>query len=246
MFVDDLYALFGSANINDRSQLGDRDSELAAIITDDTKIKVKLDGRNEVDCGKAVHTLRRGLWEKIFGLKSTNRKAASLASVLDQPAAPATWKAIQEQASKNARAYDQSFWYIPRSGAHPDVQTKDKADTEDGPPPASVWPTWHYTTYLDHAQGGRLRYRMPFDPLFWRDAERGDTLNAWNVAKNATQSRATETAPGAGDIQGFIVALPINWTYREDNVMFKTHMALFAQNENPVFAAAPANAPTEA
>lgn len=230
VIADDRVAVLGSANINDRSQLGDRDSELAVIVTDEAKVKVKLDGENKSDCGQAVHTLRRALWEKIFGLKSSNRQAASLAGVLDQPAAPETWRAIQKVAAENARAYEQSFWYIPRSGAHPDVQTKLKKDTEDGPPPASVWPTWHYEDYLDHGKGGHLRYRMPFDPLFWRGAERGDSLNAWNVPKDAARSRATETAPGVGQVQGFIVALPTNWTYREDNLMIKTHIAILAQN----------------
>ncbi len=173
--ADDRAALLGSANINDRSLLGGRDSELAAIITDNAQLKVKLDGVHPVDVSAAIHKLRRALWEKHFGLKSANRKAAALAGtdILDSPAAPATWKAIQKVAFNNARAYETAFWFIPRSGARPEVQTKDTVrDKEPGPPPASLWPTWHYTDYLDHKQGGRLLYRMPFDPLFWRAAER--------------------------------------------------------------------------
>lgn len=242
VIADDRAAVLGSANINDRSQLGDRDSEIAVIVNDDAKIKVKLDGKNAVDCGKAIHTLRRALWEKHFGLKSNNRRAASLAEVLDQPAAPATWRAIQAVALENARAYDQSFWYIPRNGAHPEVQAKLKTDTEDGPPPASVWPTWQYVDYIDHSKGGQLRYRMPFDPLFWREVERGDSLNAWNVPKDAARQRAIEAAPGVGKVQGFIVELPTNWTYREDNLMIKTHLALLAQNGQGVPGVTNANA----
>jgi len=34
MVVDDLYAIVGSANINDRSQIGDRDSEMAVLVMD--------------------------------------------------------------------------------------------------------------------------------------------------------------------------------------------------------------------
>ena len=34
MIVDDRLAIIGSANINERSQRGDRDSELAAVIRD--------------------------------------------------------------------------------------------------------------------------------------------------------------------------------------------------------------------
>jgi phospholipase D1/2 len=257
VIADDRVAVLGSANINDRSQLGDRDSEIAVIVNDDAKVKVKLDGKNAVDCGKAIHTLRRALWEKHFGLKSANRKAASLESVLDQPAAPATWKAIQKVAFDNAEAYEKSFWYIPRSAPRPEIQLKEKVDPEKAPPPASVWPTWHYATYLQHGQGGELRYRMPFDPLFWREAERGDTPNAWNVGKDAARARAPENTPKAGDIQGFIVELPTRWTYREDNLMIKTHISALAQNtpeapdgkrdsENAWASAAPIATPTEA
>ena len=34
MIVDDCLAIIGSANINERSQRGDRDSEIAAVIRD--------------------------------------------------------------------------------------------------------------------------------------------------------------------------------------------------------------------
>lgn len=34
MIVDDKYALIGSANINDRSMLGSRDSEIAVVTED--------------------------------------------------------------------------------------------------------------------------------------------------------------------------------------------------------------------
>lgn len=34
MIVDDLKMIIGSANINDRSMLGDRDSEIAIVVED--------------------------------------------------------------------------------------------------------------------------------------------------------------------------------------------------------------------
>ena len=34
MIVDDKYVIIGSANINDRSMLGDRDSEIAILVKD--------------------------------------------------------------------------------------------------------------------------------------------------------------------------------------------------------------------
>lgn len=217
LIADDRVAILGSANINDRSQWGDRDSELAVIVTDENQVTVKLDGVHEAPVGASIHALRRNLWEKLFGLKSDQRKATTLGTkqILDSPAAPATWKAIQSIAQDNSRAYDDAFWFIPRSGARPEVQLKEKEDKKPGPPPASIWPTWHYKTYLDHAQGGNLRYRMPFDALFWRKASNGDPESTWNVSKNAVHALAPVTAPEK--IQGFIVALPIDWTGHENN-----------------------------
>lgn len=40
MIVDDWFVLIGSANINDWSMLGTRDSEIAAIIEDKNEIKI--------------------------------------------------------------------------------------------------------------------------------------------------------------------------------------------------------------
>lgn len=46
MVVDDLRALIGSANINDRSLRGDRDSEIACVYEDyDDMIESRMDGK---------------------------------------------------------------------------------------------------------------------------------------------------------------------------------------------------------
>ena len=42
MIVDDRYVVIGSANINDRSMLGTRDSEIAAVIEDETEFESTL------------------------------------------------------------------------------------------------------------------------------------------------------------------------------------------------------------
>jgi len=45
MIVDDDFVILGSANINDRSMVGDRDSELAVILTQKNKILGKMNGK---------------------------------------------------------------------------------------------------------------------------------------------------------------------------------------------------------
>ncbi|RNA09232.1 phospholipase D1 isoform X2 [Brachionus plicatilis] len=61
MIVDDRHVICGSANINDRSMLGKRDSEIAALIHDEEFIDSKLDNKN-VKVGKYAYNLR----SKIF------------------------------------------------------------------------------------------------------------------------------------------------------------------------------------
>ena len=41
MIIDDRIALIGSANINDRSLLGSRDSELAVVIEDEAVLEIE-------------------------------------------------------------------------------------------------------------------------------------------------------------------------------------------------------------
>jgi len=61
MIVDDQYVVCGSANINDRSLLGGRDSEIAGIIKDEEFINSTLN-KKSVKVGKYAFSLR----QKIF------------------------------------------------------------------------------------------------------------------------------------------------------------------------------------
>lgn len=61
LIVDDKYVICGSANINDRSLLGKRDSELAAVIQDTEFINGKFNNV-KVKVGKYAYSLR----QKIF------------------------------------------------------------------------------------------------------------------------------------------------------------------------------------
>jgi phospholipase D1/2 len=60
MIVDDRYIIIGSANINDRSTLGKRDSEVCLLTEDEDFIDSELDGEN-VKVGRAVQAFRKQL-----------------------------------------------------------------------------------------------------------------------------------------------------------------------------------------
>ncbi|KAF9110098.1 hypothetical protein BGX27_006778 [Mortierella sp. AM989] len=67
MIIDDRIIIIGSANINDRSQVGYRDSEIAIIIEDTDMVPSKMNGV-EYKAGKLAHTLRTDLFKEHLGL----------------------------------------------------------------------------------------------------------------------------------------------------------------------------------
>lgn len=159
LIADDRTVVLGSANINDRSQMGDRDSELAVIMHDDLPISVPLDGKNSQKVAVSAHNLRKALWRKHFGLMSGSTAATELGAALDKPADPETWRAIQKVAANNAVAYRKAFPFLP---------ALDKA--------TSIWPTWN-------KDESKLEGYMPFNERFWRDPGPRAESFTWDAKK---------------------------------------------------------------
>lgn len=168
LIADDRVAIIGTANINDRSQLGDRDSEIAVTIRDDAQTRVKLDGKHEDPVSTSVHHFRRRLWSKLFGLMGGISPAEVLAAVIDQPAASATWEAIQKVAQRNAAAYDAAFKFVPKVANA-----------------SSIWPCWD-------AKRRKLVSYMPFNEQFWRAAAVRDTHFTWDAEMRGQESVPAE------------------------------------------------------
>jgi len=67
LIVDDEVAIIGSANLNDRSMVGDRDSEIAVRITDSQRLPSTMAGQSCM-VGKFPHELRVRLWREHLGM----------------------------------------------------------------------------------------------------------------------------------------------------------------------------------
>ncbi|KAK4218591.1 hypothetical protein QBC37DRAFT_189759 [Rhypophila decipiens] len=67
LIADDRLVICGSANLNDRSQLGDHDSEIAVIIEDPTPVQSFMNGQQYTASAFAA-SLRRQLFRKHLGL----------------------------------------------------------------------------------------------------------------------------------------------------------------------------------
>lgn len=67
LIADDQTVICGSANLNDRSQLGDHDSEIAIVIEDPSPLSSTMNGR-PWQASRFAATLRRQLFRKHLGL----------------------------------------------------------------------------------------------------------------------------------------------------------------------------------
>ncbi|MGO4416131.1 phospholipase [Cupriavidus sp. KB_39] len=210
LIADDRLAILGSANINDRSLLGNRDSELAMMIHDGEGIKVLLDGKRQFSVSKSVHNLRTRLWRKLFGLAGNcDAPATELAALVTQPASSATWTALQKRAATNGSSYKQAFPHVPYSV--PDLKEQDVA--------SSIWPTWDNAARKQSA-------RMPFQEPFWRSLGPSDKPCSWEAKTNPKSSIPA-------NVLGFICALPIRWTTGENNES-GLNLTLLAKNDGPL------------
>ena len=102
IIVDDHYALLGSANINDRSLLGNRDSELAMFFEDSEKIEGKIAGR-KFQKSENIRSFRINVMKSI----------AQLEIDYEDPLSPNMWKSIDMQASINTDFYKKVFHVYP-------------------------------------------------------------------------------------------------------------------------------------
>jgi phospholipase D1/2 len=216
MIVDDRYALLGSANINDRSLLGRRDSELAALMMDTKTENVDLCGDNDQrPVRKSARDLRIAVWEKIFGITAGgNRAATELKDAIKQPGSPESWKVIREVAQKNTDLYEAAFDFIPRNIDTFGYAKVDKSGKRI-PASASIWPTWarNPETIKAHEDGKQTFKTMPFEESFWSE-KRFDAAAARMLDQ----------------VKGFITLFPVDWTRGENNNM-NYAMALVALND---------------
>lgn len=107
MIVDDRLAIIGSANINDRSMLGDRDSEIAVFIQDNDMMEGKMNGQS-YRVGKFSHSLRCHLLKEHLGLLS-EMNTTPLNVQVEDPLAEAFYTTISHQAVQNALIFERVF-----------------------------------------------------------------------------------------------------------------------------------------
>ena len=99
MIVDDRISIIGSANINDRSMLGIRDSEIAVVIEDIVGPCIPLGNNKKFDAGNFSHSLRMQLFKQMLGDKKH----------CPNPASNEGWDLLLSVAICNTAIYEDTF-----------------------------------------------------------------------------------------------------------------------------------------
>lgn len=105
LIADDMYAILGSANINDRSMMGDRDSEIGVVI-EDMQFQDGMMNDMPHRRGVVVSALRLQLFREHLGLADTDD------SLID-PTSERTWLQIRGVAQQNTKIYETVFDCAP-------------------------------------------------------------------------------------------------------------------------------------
>jgi len=106
MIVDDRMCICGSANINDRSLQGSRDSEFCLVVNDTEMIDSQLNGQIQ-KVGVFCSTWRKKLFRQILGIKTEEERN------VDDPCSDEFYEYFRQTARNNAQIYENVFNTLP-------------------------------------------------------------------------------------------------------------------------------------
>ncbi|CAF1153090.1 unnamed protein product [Adineta ricciae] len=108
MIIDDRMAICGSANINDRSLLGQRDSEVCMVINDLEEEMTVFAGK-ELAVGKFCSSWRKRLFAIMLGIQFENPNNIDL----DDPISDEFYNYFRDVAKKNTLIFEEVFATLP-------------------------------------------------------------------------------------------------------------------------------------
>ncbi|XP_049631635.1 phospholipase D1 [Suncus etruscus] len=119
LIADDNTVIIGSANINDRSMLGKRDSEMAIIVQDTEMVPSIMDGE-EYYAGRFAQSLRLQCFRLVLGYLSDPSED------IQDPVSEKFFKEVWvSTAARNATIYDKVFRCLPSDEVHNLIQLRD-------------------------------------------------------------------------------------------------------------------------
>ncbi|KAK2059220.1 phospholipase D/nuclease [Colletotrichum caudatum] len=206
LIADDSLVICGSANLNDRSQLGTHDSEIAVVIEDPTPVESEMAGR-PFRASKFATSLRRQIFRKHLGLLPDQR--------CDQP--NDNWTSVE----RGPNAYD---WDSPA-----DRLVRDPMSRE-------FWDLWESTARTNTEVFSKVFHNVPNDHVrTWKDYEeffskyfiipgakdQGDTsgkVEYGHVVKDEFPGGVREVKDWLNRVRGTLVEMPLDFLVDVDDI----------------------------
>ena len=148
MIVDDKTVILGSANINDRSMLGTRDSEYAVMINESTHLKTKMNGK-DYDAANFAYSFRVNLFAEHLGVDPKD-------PILSDPLSDKFLELVQNTAHNNTLIY-RNLW-----GCYPDDNYKTFKDLKDHTPPSKEELLKNYNKEKNGIVGHAVEFPLHF------------------------------------------------------------------------------------
>ncbi|WYZ46353.1 hypothetical protein EsH8_IX_000578 [Colletotrichum jinshuiense] len=206
LIADDKLVICGSANLNDRSQLGTHDSEIAVIIEDPSPIESEMGGR-PYTASKFATSLRRQIFRKHLGLLPDQR--------WDQP--NDNWTSVE----RGPNAYD---WDSPADQLVRDPMSR------------QFWDLWEQTARTNTEVFSKVFHNVPNDHVrTWKDyddffskhfiipgaKEQGDTagkVEYGHVVRDEFPGGVREVKDWLNRVRGNLVEMPLDFLVDVDDI----------------------------
>ena len=188
MVVDDRVAIIGSANINERSMLGSRDSECAAIVRDTDMLWSTMNGEPYL-VGRFAHTLRMRLMREHLGI--------DVDKVLEDELQED--KELKEQQWENDMNKFHNKEDMDRETANIILESKHRAQDE-AIQKAERMSSFNYDAPVEQANNPNLKSnkKLTVDPRVTDNVEHkkdvdGEGLDAWKREEDAGKAGRRDT-----------------------------------------------------
>lgn len=211
LIADDRLVICGSANLNDRSQLGTHDSEIAVVIEDPTPVESMMNGE-PYTASKFAASLRRHIFRKHLGLLSDQR--------WDRP--DENWNPVN--ISPNVYDWDSPSDHLVTDPLHPNFtrlwNSTAKTNTEIFSRAFHNVPNDHVRTWKDYKNFFTRHFTIP-------GAEEGcgaekqsneGKVEYGHVVKEEFEGGVREVKEWLSGIRGTLVEMPLDFLVDVDDI----------------------------
>ncbi|KAI0478475.1 phospholipase D/nuclease [Xylariaceae sp. FL0804] len=200
LIADDRLVICGSANLNDRSQLGTHDSEIAVVIQDPETVESTMNGQ-PYTASKFAASLRRQLWRKHLGLipdQPWDRPTANWTPVTRDPQ-EYDWgsrgdKAVEDPLSEH-------FWRLWTSTARTNTAVFTKV--------FHPVPNDHCRNWDEYEDFFGKRFVIP--GVEYEDDEKRGRVEYGHVVRDEFQHGAREVKEWLARVRGTLVEMPLDF-----------------------------------